>query len=523
MNNVIRNNSSNPPHHVGLAHQLCSEQPVKLVAVDAPADILERRAACHKIECFCPWQVQHIAAIPSGRQSSRSLFGEYDDTFKSMQNTGSQSSSLSNHAESSTGSHHTVEDAPEDTAANQQRYFNTLLEAEDSPETRLALDHELPEDRFTSLEELVMHNEVRIRTSLAVRYKYPLTVPTADPRDRFARLKKLQVLIRDHRPNASDPQKPSINKADFSLKSLTSALRTLHGPRIASPEPILPESWVKTFDPSDSPAMSGVCVLLLSTKPLHPSQVLSAGHSPLLHRSYLLLDLGPSHSLHESLPASRPAQLELTASQPDSELLHTTPRISIPSSSFLAYYVSASFWPGYPSPDASQSVECGNTNAAVGINVGNDINCQVNQGDNASPYPTPYPNPYVVTPGYNPGSTTAQDVNCGNSVGGVIVNVGDRVNCEVNQGNGDSYPYNPYGWSPYPYQAKEVKDTKKKQDHNSLDRSSRSSSGRPDVERSLCLSGTTSVQIPFPFYPVLKSSSFLLLFMHPKLLRTSFL
>jgi hypothetical protein len=116
-------------------------------------------------------------------------------------------------------------------------------------------------------------------------------------------------------------------------------------------------------------------------------------------------------------------------------------------------YVSASFWPGYPSPDASQSVECGNTNAAVGINVGNDINCQVNQGGNTSPYPAPYPNPYAP----NPDPTTAQDVNCGNSVGGVIVNVGDRVNCEVNQAHSDSYPYNPYGWSPYPYQAKEVK------------------------------------------------------------------
>jgi hypothetical protein len=69
------------------------------------------------VKSFCPWQVQHIAAIPSGRQSSRSLFGEYDDTFKSMQNTGSQSSSLSNHAESSTGSHHTVEDAPEDVSS----------------------------------------------------------------------------------------------------------------------------------------------------------------------------------------------------------------------------------------------------------------------------------------------------------------------------------------------------------------------------------------------------------------------
>jgi hypothetical protein len=49
-----------------------------------------------------------------------------------------------------------------------------------------------------------MHNEVRIRTSLAVRYKYPLIVPTADHQDRFARLKKLQVLIRDHRPWISD-------------------------------------------------------------------------------------------------------------------------------------------------------------------------------------------------------------------------------------------------------------------------------------------------------------------------------
>jgi hypothetical protein len=87
----------------------------------------------------------------------------------------------------------------EDSAAAHKAYFDQL-EEERCPGSRLALD-ELSGDRLTRLEQLVMDNEVRIRSATRIKKhnRAPLELLRVDNEEMSARLNSLQLLIQDHR------------------------------------------------------------------------------------------------------------------------------------------------------------------------------------------------------------------------------------------------------------------------------------------------------------------------------------
>lgn len=96
----------------------------------------------------------------------------------------------------------------------------------------------------------------------------------------------------------------------------------------------------------------------------------------------------------------------------------------------------------YPGPyPAGNSFSCGNQDAFIGVNVGNDINCVDNAGGGGG--------------GWGPG----QDVSCLNQDAFVAVNVLNNENCAVNGGIPGPVPYPAWG---YPFfEAKDAKDSAK--------------------------------------------------------------